>query len=88
MSTKSHANQSANPSPLKTNFVIADHHVAHLAEQSFSNRDEERSQLIAVCAYGLWEKAGMPDGDAAREKKLCEAEKQVMTSRTNDRLEC
>ena len=29
--------------------------------------EPERSRLIAVRAYGLWEQAGKPDGDAARD---------------------
>ena len=29
---------------------------------------KDRPRLIEVRAYGLWEKAGKPDGDAAREQ--------------------
>ena len=41
---------------------------------------EERSRLIQVRAYGLWEQAGKPGGDAARERFWCEAEKVIMAS--------
>ena len=46
--------------------------------------DEERSRLIQVRAYGLWEQAGKPDGDTARERCWCEAEKEIMASRAWD----
>jgi hypothetical protein len=39
---------------------------------------EERSRLIQVRAYGLWEQAGKPCGDAARERFWCEAEKEIL----------
>ena len=41
---------------------------------------EERSRLIQARAYSLWEQAGKPEGDAARERFWCEAEKQIMAS--------
>lgn len=41
---------------------------------------EERSRLIRERAYGLWEQAGRPDGDADRERFWCEAEAEVMAS--------
>ena len=47
-------------------------------------REEERSRLIQVRAYGLWEQAGKPDGDAARERFWREAEKEIMASHASD----
>jgi len=41
---------------------------------------EERFGLIQVRAYGLWEQAGRPGGDADRERFWCEAEKEIMAS--------
>ena len=41
---------------------------------------EERSRLIQIRAYGLWEQAGKPCGDAAREQFWCDAEKEIMVS--------
>jgi hypothetical protein len=46
--------------------------------------DEERSRLIQVRAYGLWEQAGKPDGDAARERCWCQAEKGITASHAGD----
>lgn len=45
------------------------------AEQN--GNPEER---IQVCAYSLWEQAGKPDGDDARVRFWCEAEKAVLAS--------
>lgn len=45
---------------------------------------EERFRLVQVRAYGLWEQAGRPGGDAARERFWCEAEKEVMASHGSD----
>ena len=45
---------------------------------------EERSRLIQVRAYGLWEQAGKPDGDATRERFWREAEKEIMASHGRD----
>lgn len=45
---------------------------------------EERSRLIQVRAYGLWEQAGRPGGDAAREQFWCEAEAEVLASHASD----
>ena len=45
---------------------------------------EDRSQLIQVRAHALWEQAGKPDGDAARERFWCEAEKEIMASHSKD----
>jgi len=39
---------------------------------------EERFRLIQARAYALWEQAGKPDGDAARERFWREAEKEIM----------
>jgi Protein of unknown function (DUF2934) len=46
--------------------------------------EEERSRLIQVRAYSLWEHAGKPDGDAAREQFWCEAEKEIMASHASN----
>jgi hypothetical protein len=43
--------------------------------------EEERSRLIEVRAYDLWEKAGKPDGDEMREQLWCTAEKEILASR-------
>jgi hypothetical protein len=45
---------------------------------------EEHSRLIQARAYSLWEQAGKPSGDAARERFWCEAEKNVMASQASD----
>ena len=45
---------------------------------------EERSRLIQERAYGLWEQAGRPGGDAARERFWCEAEREIMASHASD----
>jgi hypothetical protein len=42
-----------------------------------ATRGEERSGAIRLRAYGLWERAGRPDGEAARERFWCEAEKDL-----------
>jgi|GEM_PF-1886134 len=46
--------------------------------QTFS--DDERSRMIQIRAYGLWEQAGKPDGDAARVQFWCAAEEETMLS--------
>lgn len=55
-------------------------HTGHVVSQSpvsgqsqFAN-DDERTKLILVHAYGLWEDAGRPEGDEAREACWNEAE--------------
>lgn len=53
-----------------------------LAGQTISA--EERSRLIQVRAYGLWEQAGRPDGDTTRERFWCEAEAEIMASHASD----
>ena len=45
---------------------------------------EERSRLIHERAYGLWEQAGRPGGDADRERFWCEAEQEIMACHAND----
>ena len=44
---------------------------------------EERFRLIQEHAYGLWEQAGRPDGDAASEQFWCEAETEIMSCHAN-----
>ncbi len=46
--------------------------------------DEERSRLIQVRAYSLWEQAGKPDGDASRERYWFEAEREIMAPHVSD----
>ncbi len=41
---------------------------------------EERLRLIQLRAYDLWEQAGRPGGDEARERFWCEAEKEILAS--------
>lgn len=73
------------------------HHAAHASNTEMSEvsaekpaparlkvSEAERSRLIEVRAYGLWEQAGKPDGDAARERSWCEAEKQIAASHARD----
>jgi hypothetical protein len=48
------------------------------AEQEVS--PEGRFRLIQIRAYGLWEQAGRPGGDAARERFWCDAESEILTS--------
>jgi DUF2934 family protein len=38
----------------------------------------ERSRLIDVRAYDLWEQAGRPHSDESRQRFWCAAEKEVM----------
>jgi len=45
---------------------------------------EERFRLIQIRAYGLWEQAGRPSGDAARERFWCEAESELLASLATD----
>jgi hypothetical protein len=52
------------------------------AEQEVSA--EERLRLIQIRAYGLWEQAGRPGGDAARERFWCEAESEILASQATD----
>ena len=42
--------------------------------------DDERYRSIQLRAYGLSERAGKPDGDSARVKFWCEAEKEITSS--------
>ena len=45
---------------------------------------EERFRLIQIRAYGLWEQAGRPGGDAARERFWCDAESEILASQATD----
>jgi len=77
MSTKKREHQHAN-------------HTSHTEKRGGTNdkpapmlheaSDEEHSRLIQVRAYTLWEQAGKPSDDAAREQFWCEAEKEIMMS--------
>ena len=55
---------------------------AALAGQKVSA--EERIRLIQLRAYGLWEQAGQPVGDAAREQFWSEAEHEFTASHASD----
>ena len=46
--------------------------------------DEERFQLIQLRAYCLWEQAGRPKGDEARERFWHEGEEEITASHTTD----
>ena len=46
--------------------------------------EEERSRLIRLRAYGLWEQAGKQDGDTAREQFWREAETEILASHARD----
>ena len=39
--------------------------------------DEERTRLTQIRAYDLWEQAGRPEGDVAREQFWSEAENEI-----------
>jgi hypothetical protein len=41
---------------------------------------EEQCRQIQIRAYGLWERAGKPGGDAASERFWYEAENRIMAS--------
>ena len=43
--------------------------------------DDDRACTIRVRAYGLWERAGRPDGDAAQQRFWFEAEKDLAAAR-------
>jgi Protein of unknown function (DUF2934) len=45
---------------------------------------EVRFRLIQIRAYGLWEQAGRPGGDAARERFWCDAESEILASQAKD----
>lgn len=45
---------------------------------------EKQAQLIRVRAYELWEQAGRPEGDVAREKFWTEAESELLTCAAGD----
>jgi len=51
--------------------------IAHTGQQ---DSPEERFRLIQMHAYELWEQAGRPGGDAARERFWCEAESEILAS--------
>ena len=45
---------------------------------------EGRFRLIQIRAYSLWEQAGRPGGDAARERFWCDAESEILGSSATD----
>ena len=61
---------------------------AEAAEQAAFAQDnashDEQSQLVKVGAYNLWEQAGKPDGQAAKERFWFEAEQELVTSQLRD----
>ena len=48
------------------------------------NSEEEHTRLTQVRAYHLWERAGRPDGDAAREQFWSDAEKEIAACATSE----
>ena len=74
MSTKKRELQAAHVSHAVRRSGPAEKPVAVVPEVSA----EERSRSIRVRAYGLWERAGKPDGDATRDQFWCEAEAEIM----------
>jgi Protein of unknown function (DUF2934) len=63
------------------------HHASHTEKgvatiepptPAIQTTDDDRSRSIRIRAHRLWEQAGKPDGDAAREQFWCEAEKEIM----------
>jgi hypothetical protein len=77
MSTKTHGHQHAkhvdNQASGKGLAVLP-----ALEKQEIS--EEEQTRMIRVRAYSLWEKAGHPDGEAAKEQFWCEAEQEIAVS--------
>jgi hypothetical protein len=55
--------------------------IAHTGQQHSA---EERFRLIQMRAYELWEQAGRPGGDAARERCWCEAESEILASQATN----
>jgi DUF2934 family protein len=77
MSTKTRRHRHPdNPSNIAVREGLAEK-TAHAGQQVTA---EERSRLIQIRAYGLWEQAGRPGGDAARERFWCEAESEILAS--------
>jgi hypothetical protein len=48
------------------------------AHAGHEDSPEERFHLIQIRAYGLWEEAGKPGGDAARERCWYQAETEIL----------
>ena len=46
--------------------------------------EDEKFRLTQLRAYGLWEQAGRPEGDAAREQFWSEAEKECLACHASD----
>ena len=81
MSTKTHGHHHPSNPPHNGNVALAEHPAEHLNPVN----QQERLSLIKIRAYGLWEQAGKPDGDSARERFWNEAERKVLASETRDK---
>ena len=78
MSTKAHGHHHPSQPSHNGNAAVAE----HPSEQNAPASHEARIKLIEIRAYGLWEQAGKPEGDAARDLFWNEAEKKVVASET------
>ena len=58
--------------------------VERIAHTGHEVSAEERFRLIQMRAYDLWEHAGRPGGDAARERFWCEAESEILASQATN----
>ena len=81
MSTKSHGHHHSSHASHDSNAAVAE----RPAEQRDPANSEDRTKLIEIEAYGLWEQAGKPGGDAAQERFWSEAEKRIVASQTKDK---
>ena len=80
MSTKSHGHHHPNHN--------GDVGVAERASQSHPStghvaHDQERYRLTEIAAYSLWEQAGKPAGEEAKERFWCEAEATIVAAETH-----
>jgi hypothetical protein len=76
MSTRSHGRHSHHP----RNAHLSEPATEHCAPAAQAVSAADRFREIQTRAYGLWEEAGWPGGDAARERCWCEAEKESQAS--------
>ena len=77
MSTKSRGRHHADQS---TNAEVRERPAEKAASHKQEVSEDQRSRLIHVRAYGLWEQAGKPDGDEARERFWREARNEINAS--------
>jgi len=76
MSSKTHGHHHGHESKTEKREEAA----AKAASDQGVNYEAEQSRLISVGAYSLWEKAGKPDGDEAKERFWCTAEQEIIGS--------